>query len=151
MCTYHMPTYSFFYVRISASSTVSGFANGFPNPVVSWNFFQAWVLKPKPKMYLNTSIPLDSRHLPYPPRQSCHCFFEWLKHFRDWETAIEGKMSTEGKDITKTQIMRCQTGQTVIVNCIYSAAFGIQPWCFQKYKVVSSTCSRLSLLNEPER
>lgn len=59
MCAYHIPTYSF-YVRISAGSTVSRLTNGFSNPLVCWKFFQPPVLKPKPKMYLNTSVPLDS-------------------------------------------------------------------------------------------
>ncbi len=51
---YRTPTYSF-YVRVSAGSTVSGLTNGFSNPLVCWKFFQPRVLKPKPKMYLNTS------------------------------------------------------------------------------------------------
>lgn len=33
----------------------------------------------------------------------------------------------KAKDIREAQIMRCQAGQTIIVNCIYSCAFGMQP------------------------
>lgn len=58
--------------------------------------------------------------------------------------------AVEAKDIRKALIMRCQAGQTIIVNYIYSSAFGMPPRCFQEYKVVSSTCSRFSLLNGSE-
>lgn len=97
MCAYHMPTYSF-YVRISAGTTVSALTNGFSNPVVCWKFFKPTVLKPEPKMYLNTNMSLDSR-LPR-PTVVIVCL-DWLKHFlwqRDGESdASRGKLKTSGK------------------------------------------------------
>lgn len=120
MCAYHIPTYSF-YARISAGSTVSGLTNGFSNPLVCWKFFQPPVLKPKPKMYLNTSIPFDSC-LSHPPAVTV-CF-DGLKHFRGREKEMQ---AGKAKDIRKAQIMRCQAGQTIIVNYIYSSAVGMQP------------------------
>lgn len=99
-------------------------------------------------MYLNTSIPLDScLSQPLPPPPSCHCVF-WLA--KTFYVAERKRKAGKAKDIRKAQIMRCQAGQTIIVNYIYSSAFGIQPWCFQEYKVVPSTCSRLSLVNGNE-
>lgn len=91
MCAYRMPTSSF-YVRKTAGSTASGFANGFFNPVVCWEVsFQApRVLKPKPKMYLNTSIRCDSRL----PVIVC---FDWLKHFRDRQRGSRGRR--EGREM----------------------------------------------------
>lgn len=61
MCVVCMPhTHLLFLCQISVGSTVSRLTNGFSNPLVCWKFFQPSVLKPKPKMYLNTSIPVDS-------------------------------------------------------------------------------------------
>lgn len=67
LCAYHKPTYSFL-CQISAGSIVSRLTNGFSNPLVCWKFFQPSVLKPEPKMYLNTSILLDSC-LSHPPAE----------------------------------------------------------------------------------
>lgn len=108
MCAYHMPTYSF-YVRISAGSTVSALTNGFSNPVVCWKFFKPTVLKPEPKMYLNTNMSLDSR-LPRPTVVIVR--LDWLERF-------PRQRAMRAKDIRGAQIMRCQTGQTGIVNYIY--------------------------------
>lgn len=122
MCDVHTPhtrPLFFFRVGISAGSTVSRLTNGFSNPLVCWKFFQPPRLKRRPKTYLNASAPSDSCLSRTPSRET--------------ETR-----AGEAKDIGKAQIMRCQAGQTVIVNYIYSGAFGEQPWCFQEYKVASS-------------
>lgn len=108
MCIRRIPAHSFFHVRISAGSTVSRLTNGFSNPLVCWKFFQPPLLKRRPKTYLNASAPSDSCLSRTPSREK--------------ET-----QAGEAKDIGKAQIMRCQAGQTVIVNYIYSDAFGEQP------------------------
>lgn len=131
MCAYHIPTYSF-YVRISAGSTVSGLTNGFSNPLVCWKFFQPPVFEAQAKNVLKHKHSL--RLLSVSPPAVIVCFdwltFPWLRE--------------------RAQIMRCQAGQPIIVNYVYSSTFGMQPWCFQEYKVVSSTCSRFGLLNASE-
>lgn len=68
MCVYHIPIYSF-YVRISAGSTVSRLTNGFYNPLVCFKFFHFQVLKPKPKMYLNTAFSLRPLSVSNNPQQ----------------------------------------------------------------------------------
>lgn len=54
--------------------------------------------------------------------------------------ASDARLSRPGKtkDIRKAPIMRCQAGQSVIVNYIYPRAAGTPPPCFQEYKAPSS-------------
>lgn len=109
MRAYRMPTSSF-YVRKSAGSTASGFANGFSNPVVCWEVF----FSSSPGFEAQAKNVLKhKRSLWLPP--ACHCVF-WLAETFPWQTqrVREGKRerdaSREGKDIRKAQKMRCQAG-----------------------------------------
>ena len=105
----------FFYVRISAGSTVSGLTNGFSNPLVCWKFFQPPVLKPRPKMYLNTSIPVDSClsvQPPHPLSTGCYCVFWLAKMFplqreRDAGRKGEGHQESSNNEMSSRADHNC--------------------------------------------
>lgn len=80
------------------------------------------VLKNKHSLSLLSVSPPPPTPSPLPP--AVIVCFDSLKHFYSREKGIQGE---KAKDIRKAQIMRCQAGQTIIVNYIYSSAFGILP------------------------